>query len=149
MDVYPRDRRFPPPADRPVVATLGNFDGLHRGHRAIMERVVERARAVRGCAVVLTFDPHPLTVLTHDRAPRMILSRDQKHGLLEAWGLDAVVELPFDHAMANLAPDEFAAEVLAQQIGVKELYVGADFRFGRRPIGNEVGKQKDYTSYIA
>jgi riboflavin kinase/FMN adenylyltransferase len=136
VQVVDRDGRFDQPADRPVIATIGNFDGLHRGHRAIMDRIVTGANERSGIATVLTFDPHPLSVLAHDRAPGMILAREQKLEMLERWGVDAVVDLPFDHAMANMTPEEFVDAVLVGQVRVSEVHVGVDFRFARNRSGS-------------
>ncbi len=120
---------------RPVVATIGNFDGVHLGHQAIMHRVVERARAAGALATVVTFDPHPRRVLDPDRAPRVMLTRGQKLAILESLGLDAVAVIPFDKALAAMPAEEFAREFLCRRLGVSEIHVGADFRFGRGRAG--------------
>ena len=90
--------------DRPVL-TIGNFDGLHVGHQAIMRTIVDRARDLGGQSVVYTFDPHPRKVVRPERAPRMLTTLDQKLEMLEALGVDAVVVEPFDAAFAQTRRD--------------------------------------------
>ncbi len=118
------------------IATIGNFDGLHRGHRAILERVLARARETGGSGLLVTFDPHPLAVLAPDRAPRMITTRRQKLALLEEAGLDFVLILPFTMELASVEPETFVKTHLAAGLGVKEVYVGANFNFGRGRAGD-------------
>jgi riboflavin kinase / FMN adenylyltransferase len=118
------------------IATIGNFDGLHRGHRAILERVLARARETGGSGLLVTFDPHPLAVLAPDRAPRMITTRRQKLALLEETGLDFVLILPFTMELASVEPETFVKTHLAAGLGVKEVYVGANFNFGRGRAGD-------------
>jgi riboflavin kinase / FMN adenylyltransferase len=118
------------------VLTIGNFDGLHLGHRTIMQIVVERARALRGESVVYTFDPHPRKVLQTERAPRLLATLDQKLELLEALGLDVVVVEPFDRAFAATSPERFVREYVHERIRPLEVYVGYDFHFGRDREGS-------------
>ena len=121
---------------RSVVATLGNFDGLHLGHQAIMERVRERAEALRGVSAAVTFHPHPLRVVAPDRAPVLMLTVEQKMEILERLGLDAAVVLPFDRSMASMPAEEFVERILVRGLGVREIYVGPDFRFGKGRSGD-------------
>ncbi len=123
----------PPPA---AVLTIGNFDGLHRGHRAITEVVRTRASALGGTAVVYTFEPHPRTVLQPDHAPRMLLTLDQKLELLEAAGMDLVVLEPFDADFAKTAPERFVRDYVHARLDPREVYVGYDFHFGRDREGS-------------
>ena len=118
------------------VATIGNFDGLHRGHRAILEKVLDRAREARGKSLLITFEPHPLAVLAPDRAPRMITTRRQKLTLLEQAGLEFVLILPFTLELAAVDAETFVKKHLAAGLGVKEGYVGANFNFGRARAGD-------------
>jgi riboflavin kinase/FMN adenylyltransferase len=113
------------------VATIGNFDGVHRGHQAILARVLERARAIGGTSLVITFDPHPLKVLAPERAPRTLATRRQKLAFIEAAGIDAVLILPFDRALAAVTAEAFVTGHLAAGLGAREAYVGEDFNFGR------------------
>lgn len=124
-----------PPFTRPVV-TVGNFDGIHVGHRAILDIVVERARAQRGDAVVFTFDPHPRRFLQPESGPGLITTLEQKLELLEEAGVDAVVVEPFTAEFARTSPESFIRDVLHGRIGPMEVYVGYDFHFGRDRAGS-------------
>jgi riboflavin kinase / FMN adenylyltransferase len=121
---------------RAPVATIGNFDGLHRGHRAILERVLERAKATGGSSLLVTFEPHPLTILAPERAPRMITTRRQKLALLEETGLDFVLILPFTIELAAVEAERFVRDYLQEGLRVREVLVGANFNFGRGRVGN-------------
>lgn len=116
--------------------TVGNFDGLHRGHRSIMETITSRALALGGESVVYTFEPHPRKVLHPDRAPRLLTTLEQKLELLEALGVDLAVVEPFTSAFARMAPDRFVRECLHEPLRPLEVYVGYDFHFGRDREGS-------------
>jgi len=118
------------------VVTVGNFDGLHRGHRAIIDRVLERSRSLGGESLVITFDPHPLRVIAPERAPHMLTTRRQKLALLEAIGVDVLLILPFTADLATLPAGAFVRRYLAEGLGAREVYVGANFNFGRGREGN-------------
>ena len=118
------------------VATIGNFDGLHLGHRAIIARVLQRGRESGRATLLITFDPHPLRILAPDRAPLMITTRRQKLALLEQTGLEFVLVLPFTVELASVTAEEFVAGHLAGGLGVREVYVGANFNFGHGRAGN-------------
>jgi len=127
--------RLAAPPERAVV-TIGNFDGLHRGHRAILEVVRARAAALGGTAVVYTFDPHPRKILQPRNAPRMLLTLDQKLEQLAEAGMDLVVLEPFDEEFARMPPERFVNESLHERIQPLEVYVGYDFHFGRDREGS-------------
>lgn len=120
----------------PTVATIGNYDGLHRGHRAILKRVLERAVQVSGGSLLITFDPHPLSVLAPDRAPRQIVTLRQKLTLLREAGLGFVLILPFTMELAAVTPEGFVRDYLSAGLGLREVYVGANFNFGRGRAGS-------------
>ena len=120
---------------RPVL-TIGNFDGLHVGHRAIMKTVIGRARDLGGEAVVYTFDPHPRKVLHPARAPRLLTTLDQKLELLEEIGIDVAVVEPFDRSFAGIDPRVFIEEYIHHRLRPMEVYVGYDFHFGRDREGS-------------
>jgi riboflavin kinase / FMN adenylyltransferase len=123
-------------ADRPYpVATIGNFDGHHVGHRSLLRLVVEAARRRNGTALVLTFDPHPVKILAPQVGLRYLTSPDEKLARFEEAGIDEVVLLEFDRAFAALSPEAFADEVLARGLRLKELYVGEHFAFGHKRAG--------------
>lgn len=120
---------------RPVV-TIGNFDGIHLGHQAILRTVVARARALSAPAVVYTFEPHPRKVLRPDVAPALLTTLEQKLELIEAMQVDAVVLEPFTAEFARTAPDAFVRECLHARLAPVEVYVGYDFHFGRDREGS-------------
>jgi riboflavin kinase / FMN adenylyltransferase len=120
---------------RPVL-TIGNFDGIHLGHRAIMDTIIERARSLGGESVVLTFDPHPRKVLQPDRAPSLLATREQKLEALEAIGIDVVILQPFDLQFAKTSPEDFVHKIVFDCIGPAEVFVGYDFHFGRDREGS-------------
>ncbi|MGI9591227.1 MAG: bifunctional riboflavin kinase/FAD synthetase [Myxococcota bacterium] len=123
------------PLVRPVV-TIGNFDGVHLGHRAILETVVERARAHGGQAVVYTFEPHPRKVLQPGRAPQLLTTLDQKLELLSDAGVDVVIVEPFTLEFARTPAETFIREQLHARVRPVEVYVGYDFHFGRDREGS-------------
>ena len=121
---------------RPSDLTVGNFDGVHRGHRKILHAVVDRARRNSHLAAVVTFDPHPLRVLRPQEAPPLIMTLDQRLSAMSALGLDAVLVLTFNQALSLLSPEEFAKAILADTLHAKAVLVGDSFRFGHRQSGN-------------
>lgn len=119
-----------------AVVTIGNFDGVHLGHRAIFRRVVREARARGGTATVLTFVPHPLKVLAPQRAPRLINTYAEKERLIAASCIDVLICAPFDRTLAEMSAERFVAEILVGCIGVRHLVIGYDYAFGRGREGN-------------
>ncbi len=120
----------------PSVVTLGNFDGVHRGHRAVLSTVVDRARAEGAQAIAVTFDPHPVAVLHPERAPQIITSLDQRLDLLASTGLDGVLVMDFTPEFALLTPEAFVVDVFVMALGASVVVVGEDTRFGVRNSGN-------------
>ena len=120
---------------RPV-ATIGNFDGVHLGHRAILAGLGERARILSSPAVALTFDPHPLKVVRPDLNLPLLTTPEQKLLLLAEAGLDATVVLPFTPEFAQTPAREFVTDYFAQRLKVQEVVVGYDYSFGRGREGN-------------
>lgn len=135
MEVLRSSEELAAPPREPVL-TVGNFDGLHRGHQAIMDVVRTRARALGGTAVVYTFEPHPRKVLHPDRPPGLLLTLDQKLELLEAAGMDLVILEPFTAAFARTPPEEFVRRCLYERVAPREVYVGYDFHFGKDREGS-------------
>jgi riboflavin kinase/FMN adenylyltransferase len=119
-----------------TVVTLGNFDGVHAGHRAVLARLTERARAEQALAVAITFDPHPVAVLFPDRAPQLVTSVGQRLDLLAAQGLDATLVMEFTTELAQWSPERFVREVLVDALHAVVVVVGADTRFGHRNSGD-------------
>jgi riboflavin kinase/FMN adenylyltransferase len=118
------------------VLTLGNFDGVHLGHQAIFKKVIERAREIGGTSVVFTFEPHPLKVLAPERSPRMLNTFHGKMKLFDTAGIDIVICANFTRTFAEQHPEDFARDVLHTQIGVREVYVGYDYAFGKGREGS-------------
>lgn len=119
----------------PVLA-LGNFDGVHLGHRAILAAAIDRARSQGSAAFALTFDPVPAKVLAPDRAPSLILTPQDKLELLREAGLDGVLVLTFTHELSRLSPREFVRLYLSDKIGARVVVAGHNFRFGHRRAGH-------------
>jgi len=139
-----------PPDFGPAALTIGNFDGVHAGHRTILRRVKEVA-AERGLkASVLTFHPHPTQVVAPARAPRLMTTPEQRCALMRDAGIEQVLILPFNTRIARLSPAEFVEHVLVEKLGVRALLVGHDFCFGYKQSGNvrvleEMGAQDGFT----
>ena len=119
-----------------AVITIGNFDGVHIGHQALLHTVTEKSGALDGTAVVMTFEPHPMKLLAPgDRTPLITLS-EQKTELISRTGIDILICLPFTKAFANIPAREFIQDLLIRRIGMKALVVGKDYTFGRNREGN-------------
>lgn len=131
---YPEDQR-PTRWIAPVLA-LGNFDGMHRGHVKIVERIRRGAGERGGMPVVLTFDPHPPRVLRPDKAPPLLMTKAQKLEALERAGVAGVAVVRFTTELARWEPETFVRRVLVDWLRVAEVWVGADFLFGRDRSGN-------------
>jgi riboflavin kinase/FMN adenylyltransferase len=121
-----------PSAFGPSVASIGNFDGVHRGHREILSAVVGEARSLGARAVAITFEPHPEQFLHPAEAPRLLTPQPERLRLLGLTGIDAVVVLPFDAALACLPAREFVRSILVEALGLRSLHEGGNFRFGHR-----------------
>ena len=114
-----------------TVATMGNFDGIHLGHQALVRNTVEESVRLGCPSTVLTFEPHPLKVLAPERAPLLILSYEDKMALLQSLGVDIVIAQRFDHQFASIGADDFIYWFLVNRLKVKKLWVGRDLRFGQ------------------
>ena len=136
MDIihFPDDAR-PARWKQPVLA-LGNFDGLHRGHRKILDRLQRVAAERRATSVVMTFDPHPPRVVRPDKAPPLLMTKAQKlEGLAQA-GVDGAAIVRFTHELSQWEPETFVRQVLVEWMHVSEVWVGANFLFGHDRTGN-------------
>lgn len=123
-------------AFRGGIVALGNFDGFHRGHQAVVGAAVARARAEGRPALVATFDPHPVRYFRPDAPPFRLTTLDQREALFAAAGADAMVVFAFDAVLASLTAEAFARERLADYIGAAGVVTGEDFTFGRAKSGN-------------
>lgn len=129
---FPADA--PPRWPRPVAA-LGNFDGVHRGHQKILDRVKAQAAACGGVPVVVTFDPHPPRVVRPDKAPPMLMTLEQRLETFERAGVHGVAVVQFTPELARWEPEAFVDRVLVDWLQVAEVWVGANFLFGRERLG--------------
>jgi len=129
LDAFPTGRE-------PLCATIGNFDGVHLGHQAILASVVSAAKARSAPSLLISFDPHPLAVVAPSRCPKLLQTRRQKLECLEASGLDGMLLLPFDRELAALPGEEFFGTFLASRIRFAAVHVGSTFRFGRARSGD-------------
>lgn len=118
------------------VVTLGNFDGVHRGHQELIRMIIARARETGGLSAVVTFRPHPLKVLAPEKCPPLISIYEEKIRLLEELGIDLLVKIPFTVDFSEMSPRDFVKDILAGLLGAKEIFVGFNYRFGRGREGN-------------
>jgi riboflavin kinase / FMN adenylyltransferase len=117
-----------------AIVTIGNFDGVHLGHRKLIQQVVDRARALDLCSYAITFDPHPDQVLYPERRHIYLSTAEERGEILQASGVDEVWICPFTRELARLDPEEFI-QLVGQRHPIAELWVGADFALGRGRIG--------------
>ena len=141
------------PDAAPCALTIGNFDGVHEGHRRILRRVVELSAERQLTPSVLTFDPHPTRVVAPSRAPRLLSTPEQRLGLLQKEGIEQVFVLPFDFPFSQLSALDFVRQVLVEKLHAKAVMVGADFRFGNRASGDtnllqKLGVEYGFTTEI-
>ncbi|PYQ29297.1 MAG: bifunctional riboflavin kinase/FAD synthetase [Acidobacteria bacterium] len=121
---------------RGCVATIGNFDGMHIGHQELVRGVVERALELGRPSTVITFHPHPLSIVAPDRVPKQILTLSQKEELLRDMGVDALLIVPFTHEFSRWTADRFIKEFLVAALNIAEVRIGQDFAFGAGREGN-------------
>jgi riboflavin kinase/FMN adenylyltransferase len=120
----------------PTVVSVGNYDGVHRAHQEVVRHMAERARAINGKAVVVTFEPHPLRILRPNAAPKLLTPLPTKLTLLEQTGVDAVLALPFTRDLSMMSAEDFAREVLGKVLQAREVHEGYNFHFGHKAQGN-------------
>jgi riboflavin kinase/FMN adenylyltransferase len=121
---------------KPVVAAIGVFDGVHLGHRALLEAAVRRAHALHAEPVAVTFDRHPLSLVSRHAAPPVLMPRHLCVEKLRLSGMGRVIVLPFTRRLAKTPAADFVRDFLVKKLGVSEVVTGADFRFGRGGAGN-------------
>src|ERR1017187_729825 len=119
-----------PPDFGPSALTIGNFDGVHAGHRRILRRVKEVAVQRELKASALTFHPHPSKVVAPARAPRLMTSPEQRCALMQEEGIEQVLIMPFGRHVVHLSPEQFVEQVLVRKLGVRAVVLGHDFCFG-------------------
>ncbi|MBZ0251993.1 MAG: hypothetical protein K8I02_01520, partial [Candidatus Methylomirabilis sp.] len=116
--------------------TIGNFDGVHRGHQEILRRLIAAAREIGGEAVAYTFDPHPMKILRPEAAPPVITPIEKKIKLIRSLGVDVLVCERFTEAFSSQRPEDFVPEVLVERLRTKRLFVGYDYRYGKGRAGD-------------
>lgn len=119
-----------------TVVTVGSFDGVHRGHEAVLREIARRAHAARRHSVLVTFDPHPMAVVNPAAAPPLLTTGPERREILAQTALDYAVLLRFDHALAEMEPEAFVRRILVEGCGVRELVIGHDHGFGRGRQGD-------------
>ncbi|HVH94297.1 MAG TPA: adenylyltransferase/cytidyltransferase family protein, partial [Nocardioidaceae bacterium] len=145
LDEVPRD------LGRTVV-TIGNFDGVHRGHQHVLGRAREVAGELGGLPVVaVTFDPHPMAVLRPEHAPQTLTTVETRAALLQGAGVDDVLVVPFSREMAGWSPERFVLDILVETLHARAVVVGANFRFGTKASGDvatlrELGAGHDFSA---
>ncbi|MEJ6404747.1 bifunctional riboflavin kinase/FAD synthetase [Yoonia sp. 2307UL14-13] len=130
-----RDTMFMDPNDRGAAAAIGNFDGVHIGHQAVIDLTREIAESSGAPLGIMTFEPHPRTYFSKDSNPFRLMNADAKAHRLEKLGVEKLYEVPFNEALASLSPEEFARQVIHDQLGLAHVVVGADFCFGKGRAG--------------
>jgi|ERR1043166_3536512 riboflavin kinase/FMN adenylyltransferase len=129
-------RTIPERAEAPIALTIGNFDGIHLGHQAMLQRLAEAAKSLGFPACVMTFEPHPREFFAPDRAPARLTSLREKLELLEGLGVDCTYVCRFNFELARIPPEDFIGSILQRALAVRWLLVGDDFRFGARRAGD-------------
>ena len=119
-----------------TLVSVGNFDGVHRAHQLVLQRIVTRAREMKSQSVAVTFDPHPVTVLRPEAAPKLLTPTERKLEFLAQSGVEAAIVIPFTQDFSQMTAPEFAAHVLRDRLRAREVHEGANFRFGNRAQGN-------------
>jgi riboflavin kinase/FMN adenylyltransferase len=125
-----------PPGYGPTVVSVGNFDGVHRAHRHVLDEIVRRAKAANAKSVAVTFNPHPTRILRPDSNLKLLTPLPEKLRLLEATGVDAVLLLPFSRDLSLMTPHEFADEILKKRLRATEIHEGYNFHFGHKAAGD-------------
>jgi len=138
------------PADvGPTLVSVGNFDGVHRAHRSMLNEIVRRAQAQRAKSMAVTFEPHSIRILRPDQDLKLLTPTPEKVRLLAATGIDAVLLLPFTRDLSLMTPRQFAHEILKKRLNVREVHEGYNFHFGRKAAGNvqvlrELGREMGF-----
>ncbi len=119
-----------------AVITIGNFDGVHKGHQAILHQVIEHAEIINGTSIAITFEPHPMKLLSSNGSPPLITLYEQKIELIKQTGIDVLICIPFNRVFAEITATEFVEKILIQKIGMKAIVIGKDYKFGKNREGS-------------
>lgn len=136
------------------ILSIGNFDGVHIGHQAVLSHVVQQAQNSGVAAVSMTFDPHPVKLLRPNEAPQLVTTLEQRLALIARTGIETTLVLPFTHRFARMDAAEFVSNVLVERLGIREVYIGNNFRFGADRGGDvallkSMGSQLGFTAAAA
>ncbi len=126
-----------------AVVTIGNFDGVHIGHQALFYQTIEKAKAIDGTSVAMTFEPHPARVLSNSEGPPLITLLEQKAELISRTGIDVLICVPFNKAFADISADAFVEDLLVRKLGMKAIVVGDDYSYGSKRQGNLTSLRSD------
>ncbi len=118
-----------------TIVTIGNFDGVHKGHQTLFKKVIEKSKAIQGTSVAITFDPHPLRALRKN-GPSLITRKDQKAELISVAGIDKLITIAFTKAFASMSAHDFVYDFLLNEIGMVSIVVGPDYSFGKNKEGD-------------
>lgn len=118
-----------------AVVTIGNFDGMHIGHKALFTEVIQKAKEIGGTSVAITFEPHPVRVLKQNGQPPLITLYEQKLELIERTGIDVLICIPFSLEFAAVSPKAFVEDLLVRRLGMKAMVVGKDYTYGKNRKG--------------
>lgn len=132
-----RDTQFINPDDRGAAAAIGNFDGVHLGHQAVIDIARKAAREAGAPLGIMTFEPHPRSYFSRDPKPFRLMNAEAKASRLQKLGIDKLYEVPFNANLAALTPEEFARKIIVEDLGLKHVVVGEDFCFGKNRAGNK------------
>lgn len=140
---------LPEDISNPVV-TIGNFDGVHKGHQALFTKLKDRAKELKGTSLVITFEPHPIKVMSPEKLKPLITVLEQKKDLVINQGIDLLLLIKFTMKFSGIAARDFVKDILVDKIRIKEIIVGYDYAFGHNREGNiqllrEMGKEFDFT----
>jgi riboflavin kinase/FMN adenylyltransferase len=140
------------PLKNPVL-TIGNFDGVHKGHLVLFDKVKDRAKAIGGQSAVMTFEPHPIRVVKPGNGPPLITPTKQKLDLISDAGIDVIFCIPFTRQFASISAEDFVQDILVHRLGIKEIVVGYDYTFGFKRQGNitllqEMGEKLGFKVHV-
>jgi riboflavin kinase/FMN adenylyltransferase len=135
MEIVEHINNIERPYDNAVI-TIGNFDGVHIGHQVLFHEVIEKADAINGTSIVMTFEPHPTRILKQNGHPPLITLYEQKLELIESSGIDVLICIPFTMEFAAISAKEFVEDILLTRIGMQAIVVGQDYTFGKDREGN-------------
>lgn len=135
MEIIDQLEKIAKPFENAVI-TIGNFDGVHLGHRVLFQKVIEKANAIGGTSIAMTFEPHPIRVIKKNGQPPLITLYEQKIELIEKIGIDALICIHFTPDFAALTAREFVEDLLVKRIGMKAIVVGKDYTFGKNREGD-------------